>query len=343
MFLLANIFQPLIDVFETVLKFFHNSWGIPWGWSIVVLTVVIRAIMLPLTVKQFHSMRQLQMHGPELKALQQKYKDDKQRQQQEVMKFYKENNVNPFGSCLPMVAQLPVFISLFYMLRQSLRKDICPAIQSRFQDAYSAAHHVSQAVAAGQTTACGAGHGANFLFISDLTNKATGLTLIVLIVLYVGTQLASSLVMQTPTMDRTQRLVMLGVPFIFVFIVIGFPAGVLVYWITTNTWTIGQQLIIKRRIGPITPAAGATGSADAGGGGGGGGSRPRSPGGSSNNSGSSKRADKPGSGGGGIGKALRERITGEQEPARIATPARARPSSPPPSPRKKKKRSGRRR
>ncbi|HEY3664895.1 MAG TPA: membrane protein insertase YidC, partial [Polyangiaceae bacterium] len=113
----ANIFQPLIDVFEAVLKFFHNSVGISWGWSIVAMTVVIRAALLPLTFKQFHSMQRLQQHMPELKAIQAKYKDDKQRQQQEVMKFYKENHVNPLGSCLPLAAQLPVFISLFYMLR----------------------------------------------------------------------------------------------------------------------------------------------------------------------------------------------------------------------------------
>ena len=123
----ANIFQPLIDVFQSVLVFFHNSLGVQWGWSIVLLTVTIRALMIPLTVKQFHSMRQLQAHQPELKAIQAKYKDDKQRQQQEMMKFYKENNVNPLGSCLPMVAQLPVFISLFYMLRANLRVDICPS------------------------------------------------------------------------------------------------------------------------------------------------------------------------------------------------------------------------
>src|SRR5947209_2117539 len=130
MLALANIFQPLISVFEAVLKFFHNSVGVPWGWSIVLLTVVIRALLIPLFVKQFHSMQRLQTHMPELKAIQAKYKEDKQRQQQEVMKFYKENNVNPFGSCLPLAAQLPVFISLFYMLRTSLRRDICPALQT---------------------------------------------------------------------------------------------------------------------------------------------------------------------------------------------------------------------
>ena len=341
MLLTANIFQPLIDVFESVLTFFHNSWGIPWGWSIVLLTVVVRALLLPLTIKQFHSMRQLQIHGPELKLIQQKYKDDKQRQQQEVMKFYKENNVNPFGSCLPMVAQLPVFISLFYMLRQSLRADICPQIQARYQLQYMLTHHVSHAVAAGQTTPCGAGHGANFLFISDLTDKATGLTLIVLLVLYVGTQLASSLVMQTPTMDKTQRLVMLGVPFIFVFVVVNFPAGVLVYWITTNTWTIGQQLIIKRRIGPAVPAVPAGVVAGTGGGAP---ARAKAPVSSAKASAVAvKEPEKTTVSG--IGKRLRERVKGEAEaPAKPAKSSASRAATtPPPSPRKKKKRSGRRR
>ena len=99
---------------------------------------------------------------------------------------------------------------------------------------------------------CGAGHGAGFLFIRDLTNKATGLTLIVLIVLYVGSQLASSLMMSSATMDRNQRMIMLFMPLFFVFFVINFPAGVLVYWITTNTWTMAQQFVIKRRIGPTS-------------------------------------------------------------------------------------------
>src|SRR2546430_2567444 len=152
----ANIFQPLIDVFEAVLKFFHDHVGVSWGLSIVLLTVLIRALLLPLTVKQYHSMQRLQVHMPELKAIQARYKDDKQRQQQEVMKFYKENKVNPLGSCLPLAAQLPVFISLFYMLREDLRINICPQTQL----AYQASHHVSAA----HTIPCGPNNGANFLF-----------------------------------------------------------------------------------------------------------------------------------------------------------------------------------
>ena len=169
MLLTANIFQPLIDVFEAVLKFIHNNVGVSWGFSIVLLTVVIRAVLIPLTVKQFHSMQRLQAHMPELKEIQARYKDDKQRQQQEVMKFYQENKVNPFGSCLPLAAQLPVFISLFYMLRQSLRHDICPGI--------------NPVARAAHTVPCGTHGHAGFLFIHDLTNKATCSTLIILLAL----------------------------------------------------------------------------------------------------------------------------------------------------------------
>src|ERR1700742_1235015 len=155
----ANIFQPLIDVFQSVLVFFNHHLGISWGWSIVLLTICVRLVLVPLTIKQFGSMRQLQHLQPQMKAIQQKYKEDKQRQQEEMMKFYRENEVNPLASCLPLVAQLPVFISLYYMLRQSLRLDICPGVQA----AYNAAGHSG-------TTPCGAGHGASFLFIPDLTD-----------------------------------------------------------------------------------------------------------------------------------------------------------------------------
>jgi YidC/Oxa1 family membrane protein insertase len=250
MLVAANIFQPLIDVFESVLTFFHNSLGVPWGWAIVLLTVCVRAVLLPLTIRQFGSMQRMQQLAPEMKAIQAKYKEDKQRQQQEMMKFYKENDVHPLGSCLPLVAQLPVFISLFYMLRSSLRIDICPQLQPN-------AHLVNghwAGISHAHTVPCGPHGGAGFLFIPDLTNKATGAVLVVLIVLYIGTQLASSLMMSSPTMDPTQRKIMLFMPLFFVLFVINFPAGVIVYWITTNTWTMAQQYVIRRRIGPTQAA-----------------------------------------------------------------------------------------
>src|ERR1039458_6255805 len=246
--ILANViesaFSPLISLFESIMVFIHaHLVGGSWGLAIVGLTVLIRAVLVPLTYRQLKSMQEMQRLAPQISALKEKYKEDKQRQQQEIMNFYKENKVNPLGSCLPLVAQLPVFISLFYMLRKTLRADICPNIQH----AYQAVHGASA------TTPCGANHGAGFLFIPDLTNKASGIVLIVLIFLYVGTQLSSSLMMSSATMDKTQRQIMLFMPLVFVFFIISFPAGVIVYWITTNTWTILQQYVVKRRLGPAPP------------------------------------------------------------------------------------------
>jgi YidC/Oxa1 family membrane protein insertase len=343
MLVTGNIFQPLIDVFETVLKFFHNSVGVPWGFSIVLLTVLIRALLIPLTLKQFKSMQALQRLQPELKALQAKYKEDKQRQQQELMKFYKENNVNPLGSCLPLVAQLPVFISLFYMLRKNLRVDICPAIERAYN------HGV---LSTGHTVPCGPHGGAGFLFVSDLTNKATGATLVVLIVLYISTQLASSMMMSSPTMDQTQRRIMMFMPLLFVLFIINFPAGVIVYWVTTNSWTILQQYVVKRRIGPMGPPATAVATAGGpSGSGGSGGAGGRSSGGSARGGSARGQAGDAGKNGAvddapaGAMAGVAGLLRGKRKPAgeTVAAGARARGGPPPPSPRKKKKRSGRRR
>ncbi len=347
MFVTANIFQPLIDIFESVLQFFHNHIGLSWGLSIVALTILMRAILLPLTVKQFHSMQKMQHMQPQMKAIQAKYKDDKQRQQQEIMKFYKENQINPLGSCLPLVAQIPVFISLFYMLRQDLRHNICPDTQAVYQAKYAAMHHITLAQAAGHTTPCGPNNGAGFLFIPDLTDKATGWVLIVLLLLYVGTQLASSLMMSSPMMDKQQRNLMLLLPLVFVVIVINFPAGLIVYWITTNAWTMGQQYTVRRLIGtpapPVVPSSGAGPPGDGGGGGrgsgkgdtGGGGPPPPDDSGPNGDSGR-------GAGRGGLSGLIRGRTKPEPEP--VAAGSRSgKGGSPPPPPRKKKKRSGRRR
>src|SRR5579872_2418546 len=307
MLVFANIFQPLIDIFEAVIKFFHNGLGVPWGWSIVLLTVVMRALLLPLAIKQFHSMQRMQAHMPELKQIQAKYKDDKQRLNQEVMKFYQENKVNPFGSCAPLLAQIPVFIGLFYMLRKQLRRDICPGIQTKTI--------VNGHTVIGTSKPCGS-HGASFLFIHDLTTNAAGVTLVVLIVLYIGTMLASSLMMSAPTMDRNQRIMVLLMPLLFVVFIIRFPAGVLVYWITTNLWTMGQQYLIRRRLGP-TPVVATTGGGTA-----------------TNGSG----AGAPSAGG------LLGRLRAAQPQDGAATATKEKPAAtPPPPPRKEKKRSGRRR
>jgi YidC/Oxa1 family membrane protein insertase len=246
------VLKQLISAFDAVIRFFHDTFGFGWGLSIITLTVCVRLLLLPLTIKQFKSMRAMQLLAPEMKKLQAKYKDDKQRLNQEMMKLYQEHQVNPFGSCLPLVAQMPVFISLFYMLRKDLKLDICGDALRKAGKATGTAL---------QNTACtdvpnlnGSHHAASFLFIPDLTRHATGGVLVVLIVAYIGSQLLSSVLMSV-TADPTQKKLMIALPFMFTIFVIRFPAGLLVYWIVTNLWTVGQQYILRRRAGMVGPGA----------------------------------------------------------------------------------------
>jgi YidC/Oxa1 family membrane protein insertase len=226
MILIANVLQPLIDVAHSILKFWHDSVGFSWGASIIMLTVCVRLAILPLTFKQVRSMQDLQRLQPEMKRIQERYKDDRQRMNQEMMKLYQEHKVNPLGSCLPILLQLPFFIALFYLLRGD-----------EFQQDIEGSE--------------------SFLFIDNLAEPATGATLAVLIVLYVSTQLVSGLV-STVTADPMQRRIMLALPFVFVIFIINFEAGLIVYWITTNVWTIGQQLLVRKlfpKPEPIAPKA----------------------------------------------------------------------------------------
>jgi YidC/Oxa1 family membrane protein insertase len=272
--ILANViqsaFSPLISLFEAIMVFIHGHVvGGSWGLSIVGLTVLIRAILVPLTYRQLKSMQEMQRLAPELSALKEKYKEDKQRQQQEMMKFYKERGINPLASCLPLLLQLPVFISLFYMLRTDLKKHICGTQLVSYYNAnansaklhlastYKGASHIAEGAVAKlpskfvENTTCNtvAPHSGKFLFLPDITSKATGVVLVVLILLYVGSQVGSTLI-ATATADPTQRRMMLLLPLIFVVILYRYPAGLLVYWITTNLWTIGQQYLIRRRLPP---------------------------------------------------------------------------------------------
>jgi YidC/Oxa1 family membrane protein insertase len=230
---LANIFQPLINVFDAILKFFHDDVGLGWGLAIIALTVLIRFLLLPLTLKQLRSTYRMAQLTPEIKKLRDKHGSDPQRLQRETLVFYKENRINPFGSVLPALAQLPVFLSLYYMLRTDLRHDICPGINPP---------STSNPQLCGETAA------SHFLFIPDLTSRATGGVLVALIALYVGSQLVSFLISPNPTMDKTQRLIFIALPFFFIIIAWQLPAGLLVYWITTNTWTIVQGAIVRKRL-----------------------------------------------------------------------------------------------
>src|SRR3954470_12839321 len=211
-----GILKPLIDACEAVLTFWHDLVGGSWGWSIILLTFTVRLAILPLTFKGAKSMQRLQQLQPEIKQSQERYKGDRQRMNQEVMAFYQREKVNPLGSCLPLALQIPFFIALFQLLRSAgFKEDL--------------------------------GWNKSFFFIPDLTQKVTHHTgvLITLIVLYVGTQLAASAVTAISA-DPTQRRIMLALPFVFTIFIVNFQAGLIVYWITTNVWTIGQQLVVKK-------------------------------------------------------------------------------------------------
>src|SRR3954465_8903240 len=295
------VFKQLIDAFDAVIRFFHDTFGFGWGLSIIALTVCVRAVLVPLTLKQFKSMQSLQQLAPEIKKLQEKHKDDKQRLNQEMMKFYQENKVNPFGSCLPLLMQMPVFISLFYMLRKDLKLDICGPPLLRYLGQHP---HATLTGTYCNTVDPGS---AKFLFIPDLTAPATGWVLIVLLALSVGSQLASSLLMSV-TADKSQRSRVRPLPFVFVLFGRRFPAGLLVYWITTNVWTVGQQYLVRRTVGPVGPPPAA---------------------------GDGKAGEKPTPSGGGAGAKKQPR--GQPAPAPAAAAVSSGSGAPPPRPPRKKK------
>ncbi len=271
---IANILQPLIDIANAVLQAFHG-WGLSWGAAIILLTVATRTLLIPLTYKQLKSMRALQAFQPQIKELQEKYKNDRQRLSQEMMKFYQENKINPLASCIPLLAQMPIFITLFYTLRGPLREDMCGQTSMTcgdvpfniVQSSATSGAAEEKMVAAGSLSADQIDNvvtnfatikpltdgvtsfGESFFFIPDLTAEAVGGVLIALIILYVATQLVSGLIMAT-TADRNQRLLMMALPFVFIPFIINFPAGLILYWITTNFWTIGQQAVVNKVIPP---------------------------------------------------------------------------------------------
>lgn len=206
---MTDILSFLIEPLRDVLYFIHDKFGVTWAVSIIILTIIVRLLLIPLTVKQYTSMRAMQKLQPKIKELQKKYKDDRQKLNEEVMKFYRENKVNPFGSCLPLLLQMPVFMALYFMLQgESFEPDN------------------------------------SFLWISNITQPDK-----ILVFIYMGSQLLSSKLLTT-SVDKTQQTMMYMMPLVFgvMFLIYPFPAGVLLYWVTTNIWTIGQQMLVMRII-----------------------------------------------------------------------------------------------
>jgi YidC/Oxa1 family membrane protein insertase len=231
------VFSQLEAVMRHVLNFFHSNLGLSWAWAIVATTIVVRMILVPLVIRQLHSMQSLQKHAPQMKEIQKKYKHDRQKQNEELMKFYRENKINPAASCLPMLLQIPVMLALYYTLRHFDQNFLCSASMSPAR-CLSLEKHT------------------DLSFLHFIPSIADGTTAhwggFVLLVVYVGSQMASSLFMMT-TQDKTQRTLFMLMPLVFVFIISRFPAGLVLYWVTTNLWTVGQGLI-SRRLVQRTPA-----------------------------------------------------------------------------------------
>jgi YidC/Oxa1 family membrane protein insertase len=212
-----NPLKPIEDLLTSLLEWFHATAGLTWAWSIVALVVLVRLVLVPVTVRQIHSMQNLQAHAPEMKEIQQRYKHDKQRQNEELMKFYRENKINPAASCLPILLQIPIFISLFYVLRD-FEEEIFP----QYPDS-----------------------SLEFLGLVNITEPTIDGWGPVLLVVYVISQLTSSYYMST-SMQKAQRILLLVLPIVFIPFILNFPAGLMVYWLTTNLWTTGQGVVTRK-------------------------------------------------------------------------------------------------
>ncbi|MGD9696704.1 MAG: YidC/Oxa1 family membrane protein insertase [Thermoleophilia bacterium] len=219
-----NPLQLLEDPLRALLDFLHDNVNLTYGWSIVVLTVIVRIILLPLVIKQYASMRRMQAVAPQIKELQRKYKGNRQKLQEEMMAFYKENEINPFASCLPLVFQIPVFIALYYVLREFAKE-----------------------------ATVGSGSLSFMWVIPDIRVELNdiGWGAGVIVAIYALSQLLSTELSATPNMPETQRRIMRIIPLGVVLFVFQFPvpSGLVLYWMTTNLWTAGQQLVMRHRIG----------------------------------------------------------------------------------------------
>jgi YidC/Oxa1 family membrane protein insertase len=220
------ILGPIENVLTEVLIWFHETVGLSWAWSIVAVTVVVRVLLVPVAIRQIHSMQSLQIHAPEMKAIQQRYKNDRQKQSEELMKFYRENKINPYASCLPIVFQIPIFIALFFVLRD-FEKEVFPKFPASSLEWL------------------------NLVNITEPTVEGWGP---LLLVIYVASQLTSTWLMSTAMQSAAQRWLILLLPIFFIPFILGFPSGLMIYWLTTNLWSTGQGIVTRRLMPrPVPP------------------------------------------------------------------------------------------
>jgi YidC/Oxa1 family membrane protein insertase len=215
--ILGGLLSPIENILTDVLVWLHETVGFTWAWSIVALTVIVRILLVPVALRQIHSMQSLQMHAPEMKALQQRYKHDRQKQSEELMKFYRENKINPYAACLPVVFQIPIFISLFYVLKD-FEKEVFAT----------------------------SGGSLDWIGLVDITEPTKNGWGPVLLVVYVVSQLTSTWLMSTSMQSNAQRVMIMVLPIVFIPFIINFPSGLMIYWLTTNLWTTGQGIVTRR-------------------------------------------------------------------------------------------------
>ncbi len=220
--IVGGILTPVENVLTDILTWFHDTVGLPWAWSIVALTLLVRILLVPVAIRQIHSMQSLQIHAPEMKAIQQRYKSDRQKQSEELMKFYKDNKINPYASCLPIVFQIPIFISLFYTLRH-FEKDVASLPQY-------------------------AGDSLSWFGLVDITEPVKDGWGPLLIAVYVASQLLSTYLMSTSMQSKSQRYMIMVLPVLFLPFILRFPSGLMIYWLTTNLWTTGQGIVTRRQM-----------------------------------------------------------------------------------------------
>ncbi|MFG3656505.1 membrane protein insertase YidC [Streptomyces sp. NPDC047706] len=251
---IASLFSFITTPVSWVIVQFHSLYGAifgpdtgwAWGLSIVSLVILIRICLIPLFVKQIKATRAMQTLQPEMKKIQERYKNDKQRQSEEMMKLYKETGTNPLSSCLPILAQSPFFFALYHVLNSIASNDTVGVINTRLLESAQKAHIFGAPLAAKFTDNADKVEalGSSILDVRIVT--AIMIVLMSLSQFYTQRQLMTKNVdtsVKTPFMQQ-QKMLMYVFPVIFAVFGINFPVGVLVYWLTTNVWTMGQQMYV---------------------------------------------------------------------------------------------------
>ena len=242
----------MVVIHKALSPVFGEASGVTWSLSIVGLVILIRTLLIPLFVKQIKSQRALTALSPEMKKIQQRYKDDRQKQSEELMKLYKEHKTNPMASCFPILAQAPIFFALFTVLNgigknpPQARGVLTSEIAAQMAKAEFFGAPISQ----------------TFLGSSNATVKIVTVLLIALMSLTTFTTQRQLMVKGMPKLDSSnnmmlqqQKIMLYLFPVIFAVSGVNFPIGVLIYWSTTNLWTWGQQYyVIKRNPTPGSPA-----------------------------------------------------------------------------------------